>query len=249
VAIPTFQAAGTSQESASAITLSWPTHATDDIGLLFVETETNNTATLSGAGAADWTELDASHQATTGGTETTRLTMFRARATSASMSDVTVDDSGNHQIGIIITYRGCITTGNPVDVDAGDSTSSDSTSLVVPGATTTVADCIVIAASSNGTDNPAADPQLDAADWANSDLSDVVAAGRVNEQTNRGTGGGIYSTDGGKATAGAYGTTTATWDNNTGMGRISVALKPPVAAEHVPPDLMHRSQMPVILTY
>ena len=242
MAIPTFQAAGTGQAGVGAITLSWPTHQADDIGLLMVETD-DEAAVLSGAGASDWTELDASPQSSAG---RTRLTVFRARATGSSQSDVTVDDPGNHAVGQILTYRGCITTGSPVDVDAGDFETGNETVFVVPGATTTVADCLVVMIVANEANSDA--DQFTADDWTNADLSDVVAAGRQHFQSTVGNGGGVYPSDGGKASAGAYGTSTGTFIAGVDQGRISVAFKPPVVtAAYLPLDRAHQPQHQVLM--
>jgi hypothetical protein len=231
MAIPNFQAAGAQAASVGSPIVSWPTHVADDVGILMIETMGSEAVpSLSGAGAADWTELSSSPQWSTGGSGAdSRLTVFWARADSASMDDVTVDDSGDHQVCQILTYRGCITTGSPINVTAGgNSGGSADTAIAVPGATTTVADCLVVAMVANPA-NSSTD-QFTADDWANSDLSNVVAAGRQHIQSTVGNGGGVYPTDGGKATAGAYGTTTGTFISSVRQAWISLALAPPAAA-------------------
>src|SRR5712691_594901 len=70
-AAPSFSSAGGVASGTGSITVNWPTHATNDIGLLIIEND-NNVVTL-GANAADWTLVTNSPQGTgtTGGTGAT----------------------------------------------------------------------------------------------------------------------------------------------------------------------------------
>src|SRR2546426_12164839 len=61
-AAPSFGLAGTSQAGTDTISVAWPTHATNDIGLLVIETD-NDAVTL-GTNAADWTQVTNSPQGT-----------------------------------------------------------------------------------------------------------------------------------------------------------------------------------------
>jgi outer membrane protein assembly factor BamB len=220
---PTFQAAGTAQSGISSLTVAWPTHQAEDIGLLIVETA--NQAVVLGTNAADWTQVTNSPQGTgtAGGTSATRLTVYWSRATSSAMGAVGVStSSGDHQIAQIITFRGVTNTGNPFDVSAGNVASSASTSVSIPGATTTVANTLVVAIVANATDSNFSQ----ASTWANSSLTSVTD--QAETQTNSGNGGGFGVATGVKATAGAYNATTATLANSSVQGRMSIALAPPV---------------------
>lgn len=218
MAIPVPQAIGGTQAGVGAVSPAWPTHETNDIGLLFVQTA-NQAVSLSDA--QGFVEVPDSPQGT-GTADTagaTRLAVFWCRATSAAMSSPTVADSGDHNIAFILTFRGCITTGNPYDVTAGDTGTSD-TAVSVPGDTTTAADCLVVAACAHATDTGTAQ----FSGWANADLTDVA---EFRDQANQaGHGGGIGVATGGKATAGAYGATTATLATASAQARLSIALKP-----------------------
>src|SRR2546425_4060030 len=223
---PTYQAAGTIQSGTAALTgataVAWPAHAINDIGLLIIETQ--NEAVTLGTNAANWTQVTNSPQGTgTTNNTGTRLTVFWSRATSTSMGAVGVNDSGDHQIAQIITFRGVVATGNqPWDVTAGDTTPSTTTAVSIPGATTTVQDTLVVAIVSNGSDLSAA--QIPGS-FTNSDLSSVTK--RQDNQTTASGGGGFTVATGSKALAGAYGPTSATLGFSSLQGRMSIALRPP----------------------
>lgn len=134
--------------------------------------------------------------------------------------------AGSSLIAQIVTYRGCITTGNPWDVVSTSANDSADTALAATGATTTVADTLVaiIAGAHVNTGFSA---------WANSDL------GSVTEQSDSGFNGGIgtnpltahiASATGTKAAAGAYGNTTATIATSATWAAITIALRPPATA-------------------
>src|SRR2546426_336287 len=223
---PTYQAAGTIQSGTAALTgataVAWPAHAINDIGLLIIETQ--NEAVTLGTNAANWTQVTNSPQGTgTTNNTGTRLTVFWSRATSTSMGAVGVNDSGDHQIAQIITFRGVVATGNqPWDVTAGDTTPSTTTAVSIPGATTTVQDTLAVAIVSNGSDLSAAQVP---GSFTNSDLSSVTK--RQDSNTTASGGGGFTVATGVKALAGAYGRTSATLGFSSLQGRMSIALRPP----------------------
>src|SRR2546426_1572438 len=223
---PTYQAAGTIQSGTAALTgataVAWPAHAINDIGLLIIETQ--NEAVTLGTNAANWTQVTNSPQGTgTTNNTGTRLTVFWSRATSTSMGAVGVNDSGDHQIAQIITFRGVLATGNqPWDVTAGDTTPSTTTAVLIPGATTTVQDTLVVAIVSNGSDLSAAQVP---GSFTNSDLSSVTK--RQDNNTTASGGGGFTVATGSKALAGAYGPTSATLGLSSLQGRMSIPRRPP----------------------
>src|SRR5207244_3736352 len=128
---PPYQAAGTVQSGTGTLTVAWPAHAINDIGLLIIETQ--NEAVTLGTNAANWTTVTNSPQGTGTTSTGTKLTVFWSRATSTSMGAVGVNDAGDHQIAQIITFRGVVATGNPWDVTAGDVTPSTTTAVSIPG--------------------------------------------------------------------------------------------------------------------
>ena len=215
---PTYQAAGSAVSGTGAITPVWPTHQSGDVALLVVESA-NQAISLSTP--AGFVEVTNSPQGTgtAGGTAATRLAVYWKRATTSAESSPTVADSGNHQIARIITFRGAIASGNPWDVTAGNVASSASTSVSIPGATTTAANRLVVAIVANGTDTTS----TRTSGWTNANLTSLTE--RIDNNTSSGNGGGFGVATGVKATAGAYGTTTATLATSSVQGRMSIALK------------------------
>lgn len=227
MAIPTFVATGGFAGGINAQTPTWPAHVTNDIGILLVESANEAAAAPTG-----WAECPSSPQGTgTAGTGTsTRLTAFWKRAASAAETDPTVADTGQHQMCLIATFRGCIETGSPFDVSAGNVEANDAaTAVSIPGATTTVADCLVVLLLAGGAD-VSGSAQL--SNWANADLANVLE--RDERWSTAGNGGGVAVATGEKAAAGAYGATTALLATGCVQGRISLALMPPPPAGPAP---------------
>ena len=220
-AAPTFQAAGAQNDGAGALTVVWPTHQVGDIALLIVETA-NQGAVPFLSTAAGFVEVTNSPQGTgtAGGTAATRLSVFWARATSTSMASPVVADSGDHQVAQILTFRGVIGTGNPWDVTAGNTLTPASTTFTIPGATTTVANTLVVTIVANATDSNTAQ----SSGWTNANLAGLVEI--ADAQRNVGNGGGFGVAAGVWASTGAYGNTTGTLATSSVQGRISIALRP-----------------------
>lgn len=145
MAAPTPQAVGTIQRGVGAITVPWPAHEINDVALLFVETA-NQAATLSTP--AGFVEVTNQGVGVAAAAAATRLTIFWCRATSGAMASPVVADSGARQSAVIHTFRGCIESGNPWDVFAGN-TNAGATAVSIPGATTTVVDTLAVLAMSN----------------------------------------------------------------------------------------------------
>src|SRR3990167_745257 len=140
MALPTFQAVGTPASGVGNITPTWPTHQANDVGFLVCET----VATQAVTAPDGWTAILNSPQSLSGESSSNRLSVFWKRAAGASETDPTVVDPGDHVIGVVITYRGCLATGDPWDVGSGGAVNPGaSTAVTIGGATTTVADCLV----------------------------------------------------------------------------------------------------------
>lgn len=219
--IPAFIAQGSVVSSTGDLTVPWPAgHQVDDIGLLFVQTSNQVVATPSG-----WTVAPSSPQGTgtAGAAGSTRLSVFYRRATSAAEADVAVTDSGDHQRARIIIIRGCETSGSPFDTSAGDVQASAVTAVAIPGGTTTVAECLILAGVANATD--VSSNQTTSGGWTNADLANVTRI--VTGNTTSGNGGGFDVASGEKATAGAFGATSVDLSTASAQGRIMLALKPP----------------------
>ncbi|RJQ49172.1 MAG: hypothetical protein C4528_01330, partial [Gammaproteobacteria bacterium] len=217
----TFQAAGTVVNGIGAVSPAWPTHQTDDIALLFIESSCGeSTPTLSTA--AGFVLVGTQDTTCTGTTTGTRLTAYWARAASAAMTSPTIADPGDHLVAQILTYRGAVITGDPWDVTGGGVKTTASTSVSVSSVTTTVDSTLVVVAVSQGvnTNTTAA-----FSGWTNGNLTSIVE--RSDNGSNSGNGGGFGIIDGTKATAGATGTTTATTVSSSNAF-LTIALKPAV---------------------
>ena len=228
---PVFQSQGSAAFGTSGtVSPAWGTHATDDRGYLIV-VQVSDGVGAADPGAATLTDAQGfSSVLSIGGSYTSvstryiRLTVFEAKATSSSMAAPTVAavGSGSRKVNAaaITAIRGCTTSGSAVDVSSSSTNNASDTSFSVAGATTTVASTLVLVCA--GADRGNAVSGVSFASWANSDLSSVTER---EDETNT-TSTGIAATTGGKATAGAYGNTTATIDNASLWAGITLALKP-----------------------
>ena len=220
---PTFVAAGTVASGTGAITPALPAGLqTNDILLLFLETA-NQAISISNQNGGTWTQVTNSPQGTgtAGGSSATRLTVFWSRY-NGTQGAPTTSDSGNHQLGRMIAIRGATTSGDPWDVTAGGVESTSDTSGSIPGATTTVANTLVVAAIA--TSLPDSNGTADFSAWTNANLSSLTE--RTDNTVTAGNGGGLGIATGGKATAGAYGSTAVTCASSATKGMMSIALKP-----------------------
>jgi hypothetical protein len=208
---PAFQAAGAVTSGGGNISVPWPAHAAADIGLLFVGTSNEAVATPSGWNAV----TNGSQGVGSGGSALSiRLQCFWRRAATAAEADAAVLDGGSGQTGVIVTFRGCVASGDPINVSAGNATVSAATAVTIPGSTTTVANCLVVAITG------AAGSTTQSAE-ANASLVNLtervdVAAGVAS----------IKVVTGDKLAAGVYDATTATLAASRQQGRVSLALLP-----------------------
>lgn len=216
--MPTYVSAGAVAEGTGNITPGFPPGTQqDDVLLLLIETANEAVSTPSG-----WAAVADSPQGTGtgGGTTSTRLSIFWKRV-AAIDSAPTITDPGDHAVAQLFAFRGCVNSGNPWDVTSGD-TGASSTSVSIPGDTTTVANCLVVLAVANATDT--ATPQTSG--YTNADLANLTERSDVN--STQGNGGGFALITGEKASIGAYTATTATLATASVQGRMSIALKPAV---------------------
>lgn len=224
--IPAWQACGTVQAAVGGnpLTVPWPVHLVGDVGVLWV---TNSDSSVGGLTANGFTFK---HAVEGGGNPTGAIThqylaMYWCRATSTSMaSPIIANDvigaGSTYAIAVITTYRGCIVSGDPFNAVGGDTTSSASTSVVIPGGVTTLANCLIAFGASDSRDSASANRSTG---YTNTDLTDIVAVTDFN--TAAGNGGGLYIGHGLKATAGAFGNTTFSLGASAQQGRIWGALK------------------------
>jgi len=226
VALPTYVGSTVIQTSTVDLTPNTTglTIAADDVLLLACESE--NQAIVLGT-ANGWAEVTNSPQSagTAGVDPASRLAVFWKRATDAAPTMPTITDPGNHVTAAVHQFAGCITSGNPWDVTAGGNDGGvDDTSGVIPGATTTVIDCLVVAICTSSV-NATSTTHFSA--WTNADLGSLTE--RFDSINTVGFGGGHGMATGTKAGIGAYADTTVTLGGTSFKGAMSIALKPPVA--------------------
>lgn len=220
--LPTYDASGTGVGGVGAVTPTYPASMlANDVCLLIAQSE-NQAITLSTANG--FVEVTDSPQfAGTAAVDPANRTAVFWKRTVGSDTAPVVADSGDHTAARIHCFRGVTGTGNPWDVTAGGNDGGvNDTSGVIPGATTTVANALVVlieGLSFNGISG------VQCSAWTNTDLAVLVE--RADLTGTAGLGGGHCMATGEKATAGAYGSTTITIANTTYKGALSIALKPP----------------------
>lgn len=200
-------------------------HTTNDILLLLVQSSAETISAPSGG----WLEVANSPQTT--GTAATagsvKLAVFWLRD-NGSVAAPTVADTGNHTIAQILCFRGCVTSGDPWDVTAGNTLSSAATGITYPGLTTTVNNTTVVLIG--GHDIDATSATLSGTLSSNLDLlnSNVSFNGGGSAvATSTGTGGGFGYDIGVMQAAGSIGALTGrSWNSSTKQANISIALKP-----------------------
>lgn len=217
MATPVFQAAGTAVTSTgAALSVAWPTHLTDDIALLVIESSGGSAAQGAIAG---WTEVASSPQTDVATAAGSKFQVFWRRATSAAEANVATSVRTDHQLGRIYTFRGCVNTGSPIHIEAGTASGSASTTATSPGFITTNANCLVVAMISRPSDSAATNHFSSP---TNASLATVTARGEAG--TIDGDGGGYGCFTGTKATAGTVGAWSVTKGTSTTWCGISIAL-------------------------
>lgn len=225
-ALPTYVGAGAASGSASALTPALPgSLLVGDILLLPLETA-DQAITIATANGGTWTEVTGSPASALA---TTRLTVFWSRYNGTQTAPVT-SDSGDHQAGIMLAFRGCPGAGNPWDVTSASTDLVSQTSGSATGATTTVVNTLVVIMVGSS-DPDLANTGTEYSAWANADLGSVTE--RTDNNTLAGNGGGLGTATGTRVAAGAYGATTFTQAHAATKAMMTVALMG--ASSLVPP--------------
>lgn len=214
MSIPTFQAAGTATNSTvSPAACSWPTHQTNDFALLIVwSLDVPLDSTPSG-----WTLVAGGGTGGAGIVTSYGCWVYSLRATSNSMADaslswtITQIESINH---VILTFRGCDTTTDPVNASGTNANGTLNTSVSITGVTTTINDCLIVAIAGSAT------PSVTHSSWTDASLASVT-------EIHDSLAGGVAT--GTLATSGASGTVTATRSGNSRSQNVCIALKGPLS--------------------
>jgi hypothetical protein len=218
----TYVGSGTFTAGTAAITPPFPAGiAANDIALLVCESENQAISLSTPNGFVELGDQANKAAGTAATNPASRLAVFWKRLTGADAAP-TVADSGDHTTGQIHVFRGVRTTGNPWDVFAeGNDGGVNDTSGSIPGATTTVPNCLIVllcSTSFNGTST------AQFSGWTNADLANLTE--RTDNSNTAGLGGGHGMATGEQAAAGAYGATTVTLANTSFKGTMSIALAP-----------------------
>jgi len=205
-------AAGTVQSGVGAVTVPWPAHEIGDIALLICECEWMDEVSLVTANGF----AAVTGSPSTGGSEQTKLYMFWCRATSTSMASPITNDPGDHILAQIITFRGCIASGDPQHVYS-ETFDNNSSALSIDGVTTTEDGCMIVYMLAGA--NP-----VSFSSWANAALESITEF--CDESTTAGNNGSIAAAGGIKAVAGATGAATATGSGGVEVQGACLALLP-----------------------
>ncbi len=160
-----------------------------------------------------------------GGAGDADLPVFWIRETSSSDPGFTVADPGDHWVGTRALFRGCKTSGNPWNV-VSTGTLSGSTSLTIPGVTTTVNNCMVVVIIAHGRDTSAGAQFSGWTCAALTSFDEPFSGNYCDFSTTFGDGGGLGYAVGIMATAGATGDFTVTQANANDVCYMVVALEP-----------------------
>ena len=218
--IPFCAEVSTIASGTTSVTANMPaTREANRILVAFLESA-NQVISVSNGNGLTWTETYAQQgTGTAGGTAATRLAAYWARDNGTAGAPTFACASGNHVCVSVAAFVGCIESGSPIHVSYGSVKTPASTSVSIPGGTTTVDDCLIVAAASKQTDSAA--EQFSG--FANSSLGGVTKV--IDIGTTTGNGGGYAVATGTLATAGTFNATTATGPSSTN-GNISFALLP-----------------------
>lgn len=220
-AAPTIRASGTVSSDVIAISPPLPTGTdTGDLLLMFCETRDDETPTASG-----WTQLIAQGDGT--GSTGSKATVLYLVAPSAAPA-TTTNDPGDHISCRIIGITAGTYDDSPLPNASGsEPRASASSSISIPGHTTTQADCLVFAYSTDSTDGTnSANTQCSS--FTNASLTGLTEW--FDGRRAAGDGGTNCSAYGTLASAGTVDATTVTHVASAVGGELSFAICAPAAA-------------------
>jgi hypothetical protein len=211
----------------TTLTVPWPTSGllVNDVGLLIVEGDSmagDPADTIPSISDTAW-QLAAT-STNSGSEDGTRVTIFMCRATSTSMSDVTVTfpTSGDHLLARIYTFRGVSTTVNPpIGPVATSFKDIGSNTWTSPAITTTVANSLVLCVVGRNTDFSSSQFTV----GSNANLTGRTIINQIGTTING--GGGFVLISGTKVAPGDTGISTGVVLNNALNASITFAFLEP----------------------
>ena len=151
-AVPTWVANGAISSNAAAITPALPAGlATNDILLLFANTS-NQASTIANQAGGTWTQVanTGAGTGTAGAAGSVRGTVFWSRY-NGTQTAPTTNDSGAWQVGFIAAFRGCVTTGDPINGSAGSAAAVGAgTTFAMNGVSTSKVNNLIVRAAFDG---------------------------------------------------------------------------------------------------
>lgn len=217
---PVFQAVGAQQNSTGAsVNVAWPTHLTNDIGLVVIETSGNSATLTPPAGWAAVPGTPVTDVATIAGS---KLHVWWKRAASAAEGTVATGAATDHIVARLCTFRGCVTTGNPWNVTTTGTKTTASNTATVPSLTTTLDDTLITMIVGRPDDSSSVVHFGVPVNAGLTGLGEATEAGTIN-----GNGGGFVVSYGIKDLPGSTGTSTLTKIASTTDTYVVLALKAP----------------------
>jgi len=210
------QSFGTAVSGTASVNVAWPTHATNDIGILVIESSAASLSAPSG-----WT-LVGQAISLSGLLSSTNVYWKRAASGSESTANTGFPAGADHMVARIHTFRGCVTTGTPILASATATRGTGTTTWSAPSITTTTANEFVVWCA--GRDNDSSSTTAFGSPTNANLISpvEIAEAGTIS-----GNGGGFTVGYGLKAAAGATGTTTGTVTSSAGASvTFSLAAAP-----------------------
>ena len=213
-----FSAAGS---GTGTLSVPWPVnHAPGFVAILIVETGGEGT-NLTITAPAGWAAVSGSPVTAVATTAGSKLQVFWKRATSSAEANVTVPDSGDHQLAQMVVFSGCVDTGVPWDVTSTGTKTTASTSITFPALTTTVDNTTALLIATRPNDSGSL---LSFGTLTNSVLTNQFSIGQE-AGTTSGHGGGFVWYTGEKATPGSIGTSTTTVSPSVTNAFMVIALR------------------------
>lgn len=201
MAIPVFQAAGSAVASLSSITVVWPSHQLGDLALLVIEG--GGYPVLNDPLYGNWTHVATSPRGYNGanGNGAVELAVMWKRAESSSEPNVIILGAigGGQQIARILTFRGVLPVGSPLNGSASIENAANTAIHAMPSFSTTIAGCLVVGVTSNCADSNT--PQ----GTVGSNASLISPVEIADSNTDLGFGGGFTVGAGGKLATGSTG--------------------------------------------
>lgn len=220
------QGAVVTNATGAAQSVAWPTHQANDIGILVVEGGGDSTVQPAPSG---WSQIgDVRDVASSAGS---RLRVYWRRASGSAEPNVTTYATADHQLARIVTFRGAIETGSPVDDMATGTKAVASTTAILPSVDTTVLAAMVVWVAGRPDDSAST---THFGTPVNAGLTAIDAGAEAG--TTNGNGGGFVIAWGTMATPGTVGTTTMTKSASTTDTLATFALKPQPIITDPDPD-------------